>query len=87
MANELKPCPFCGGKVSAIPFIYKLAELPKPVKLFGGWSLIKMRYREIPCKYVAECDDYCDGFLTDSFVAFGDTKQEAIEAWNRRADK
>ena len=83
---KLKPCPHCGGTVSVHPFIYRIAELPKPIKLFGRWSLIKMRYREIPCKYTVECDDYCDGFCEDSFVAFGETKQEAIEVWNGRVD-
>lgn len=83
---ELKPCPYCGSKMEVYPFIYKVVELPQPIKLFGRWSLIKMRYREIPVRYNVECSEYCDGFCDFGDVYFGDTAEEAIEAWNRRAD-
>lgn len=83
---ELKPCPYCGGKVNVNPFILRIEELPKPIKLFGRWSLIKMRYREIPCNYVAECDDFCDGFMDGAIFAVGETKQEAADVWNRMVD-
>ena len=86
MTDKLKPCPFCGGKMVATPFICKVAELPKPIRLFGKWSLIKMQYREIPCNYVVECDDYCDGWFTSDIHIIEDTKAKAIENWNRRSD-
>lgn len=88
MPNELKPCPFCGGKAVATPFIYRLIELPKPIKLFGRWSLIKMRYREIPTSYTVECDDFCDGFMNSDHNLFvvGSTEKEAVDEWNRRSD-
>lgn len=79
---ELKACPYCKGKAVVRPFIFQIAELPEPIKLFGRWSLIKMRYREIPCKFEVECDDLCDGFLECEFFAVGDTKEEAIKQWN-----
>ena len=82
--EELKPCPFCGGEAGANPFIYQVVELPKPIKLFGRWSLLKMRYREIPINYSVECADFCDGFCESDIIAVGATKEEAIEAWNRR---
>lgn len=84
--NELKPCPFCGGKASVNPFIFRLEELPKPIKLFGRWSLIKMRYREIPVRYYAECDDFCDGFAESDLITPSETREEAAEVWNRRAE-
>ncbi len=86
METELKPCPFCGGKAVAHPFIYQITELPKPIKLFGRWSLIKMRYREIPMRFTVECQEYCDGFCDDAEIVLEDSKEEAIEAWNRRAE-
>lgn len=80
--TELKVCPYCGGKAVVHPFIYQIAELPEPIKLFGKWSLIKMRYREIPCKYEVECANLCDGFLECEVFAVGETKEEAAEKWN-----
>lgn len=75
-------CPYCGGKTKVSPFICQVAELPKPIKLFGKWSLIKMRYREIPVKYTVDCVKYCDGFLESQDFSIGDTAKEAIEKWN-----
>lgn len=80
---NIRPCKYCGGKATVSPFIYKLAELPKPIKLFGRWSLIKMRYREIPIKYEVCCEEYCDGFSESDDFACGNTREEAIELWNK----
>ena len=86
MPNELKPCPYCGGKAIVNPFICRIEELPKPIPLFGRWSLIKMRYREIPCLYTVDCDNLCDGFLEGVIHIVNDTKEGAIKAWNEVAD-
>lgn len=85
--SELKPCPYCGGKATVHPFIYRLLELPKPIPLFGRWSLIKMRHREIPVNYTAECADFCDGFCEGDIFAVGETKEAAIEKWNEAVSK
>lgn len=54
MSEELKPCPFCGGKNMRI------------------WNTSTPRVS-------------CDDCLANT--AYGETKEEAIEQWNRRADK
>ena len=51
--DELKPCPFCGGKANAF---------------------ICGRIFVVECE---SCGTSSDGF---------DSKKEAVEAWNRRAD-
>lgn len=83
---ELGKCPYCGGELKVEPFIYRLEELPKPIKLFGRWSLIKMRYREIPTGYTVECADFCDGFADSCLYAVGLSKGEAIAEWNRKVN-
>lgn len=80
--DKLKSCPYCGGKTVVRPFIYQITELPEPIKLFGKWSLIKMRYREIPCRYCVECVDLCDGFLESEVLVPAETRAKAIEEWN-----
>lgn len=54
MSDELKPCPFCGGKAETN-------------LLLGNYCITCTR---------------CMGAI---FPARGMTKEEAIEAWNRRA--
>lgn len=54
MSEELKPCPFCGGK--------------------------NMRIWNTSTPWVS-----CDDCLANT--AYGETKEEAIEQWNRRANK
>lgn len=66
--EELKPCPFCGGK----------AEYYCEEHDWSDWGYISTaKYYDA---YV-ECEK-C-GARTELF----DTKQEAIDAWNKRIDK
>ena len=81
---EMELCPYCGGKATVHPFVYRVVELPKPIPLFGRWSLIKMRYKEIPCSYTAECADFCDGFCDGDLFAVGETPESAVETWNNQ---
>ena len=64
---ELKPCPFCGGKM--VEVLNRLEEEPE-MELIGltedNWNVL--------------CRD-CFGFGGTRRTA-----EEAIEAWNRRAD-
>lgn len=82
---ELKKCPWCGAEAVVYPFISRIAELPKPIKLFGRWSLIKMRYKEIPVTYSAECSEFCEGFAEFGDLYGAPTKEEAIQKWNNCA--
>ena len=79
---ELKPCPWCKGKATVNVFISQVAQLPEPKKLFGRWSLIKMRYKELPLSYSAECAEFCDGYADYCGACFGKTPEEAAAAWN-----
>lgn len=83
--NELKKCPWCGCDAIVYPVICNIKELPKPIKLFGSWSLIKMRYKEIPVIYSAECSEFCDGYAEFGAEYVGKTIEEAIEKWNDNA--
>lgn len=83
--NELKKCPWCGCAARVYPFIANIKELPQPIKLFGRWSLIKMRYKEIPVVFSAECSEFCDGYAEFGAAYIGHTKEEAIEKWNNCA--
>lgn len=71
MQNELKPCPFCGGK-----YTVNLSDCSECS----------------PCVDEPPCD--CCNWVKHLIVCNGcgaasgmyDTKEEAIEAWNRRAN-
>lgn len=77
--TELKPCPFCGGEAKIVPKIFSARGISRGW-LFGVYcsncdiALPKTDYRlEI------QLDDLGGIMLLD------DERQEAIEAWNRRA--
>ena len=64
--EELKPCPFCGGKAfieTVEPHTHTLAAF---MPYYGGGTFIECQ--KCSCAISAE------------------TKEEAIEAWNRRVD-
>ena len=82
---EAKLCPWCGAKATTHSFISRIAELPEPKKLFGRWSIIKMRYKDIPLTFSTECSAYCEGFCEYADLYTGSTPDEAVEDWNRRA--
>ena len=65
--NDLKPCPFCGGKAQE-----------KFVKRPGLFPTLKFPYTTHTV-YIR-----CEVCLASSGVRF--VREEAIEAWNRRAD-
>lgn len=84
--KELK-CPYCNSKAKIIPFICQITELPKPIKLFRGFSIIKMRYRELPVKYTVECSAYCEGFSDSELFVAEDTREKAEAEWEKQANK
>lgn len=83
--NEIKNCPWCGSEAIVYPFISRIQEVPKPIKLFGRWSLIKMSYKDIPKIYEVECSKFCDGYAEFGDLYAGKTIEEAVEKWNTEA--
>ena len=83
---EPKRCPWCGMRPITEPFMHRVVEVPRPIKLFGRWSLIKMKYKEIPVKYTTECSEWCDGFSDYASGYFGDTPEESLAQWNERVE-
>ena len=68
MSDELKPCPFCGGK----------AEMRDARKF-----LVVSKFSYI-FPYSVRCsNEKCD---VKPYTEYSSTEQEAIDAWNRRAD-
>lgn len=67
---ELKPCPFCGGNATIV-------ENEEP-------RLYRPSRNHPYCVYCGNCE-LLFGFDEDYGGTF-DTKKEAAEAWNRRAD-
>lgn len=68
--KQLKPCPFCGGKVDLCNDDYgKILIVCEPCKMFFG----------------IEIEEGTE--LINGWKAKIDTPEEAIEAWNRRANE
>jgi hypothetical protein len=75
MADELKPCPFCGGEASGTGVVRYGRPLPDTEWLDGS-PVVKA--------FFANCTR-C-GVRNGGFGAQGyQTSAEAIAAWNRRA--
>ena len=72
MTDKLKPCPFCGGKAKIYTHI-KATEYKN-----GVWTEYKPEVWRVMCDARVDCCALLNKF---------DTKQEAIEAWNRRANE
>jgi Lar family restriction alleviation protein len=68
MSDELKPCPFCGGK----------AEMRDARKF-----LVVSKFSYIIPYSVGCSNKKCD---VKPYTEYSSTEQEAIDAWNRRAN-
>ena len=75
MSDELKPCPFCGGKA----YIHEHYT-------FGGYVPNDYPHNE-PLGYAIGCGKYdCRGKRENTGFMY-DTEAQAIAAWNTRAER
>lgn len=84
--DELKPCPFCGGKVSLVLCddegnLHDEAYREHPYSGLG--FMIHHAHEENPECPIASYE--CDGGILGG-VHIYDTEEQAAEAWNRRAE-
>lgn len=71
MSEELKPCPFCGGQ-SYIEII--------PPHTHSEW--LKKELPDLP-----DCEGFAYAWCRECSASVpANNKEEAIKAWNRRAD-
>ena len=82
---ELKPCPFCGGKVGLVLCddegnMHDEAYREHPYSGIG--FMLHHAYEENPQCTIARYE--CDGGSLGG-VHIYDTEEQAAEAWNRRA--
>ena len=73
MADNLKPCPFCGGEAALKSNEYGCG-------VYDCAGALVDTYYEKPTVFWCECNE-CGAMATGC-----DTFGEAIEAWNRRVD-
>lgn len=83
---KLKPCPFCGGKVSLVLCddegnLHDEAYREHPYSGLG--FMLHLAHEENPECPIASYE--CDGGILGGVYIY-DTEEQAAEAWNRRAD-
>ncbi len=86
MMDDLKSCPFCGGKVSLVLCddegnLHGEAYRERPYS--GVGFMLRHTHEENPSCPIASYE--CDGGILGGVYIY-DTEERAAEAWNRRAE-
>lgn len=81
MPNELKPCPFCGGKAEIKE--WKRSKMVDCSAFSTNPDYCKTK--KLPTKYLVKCSNKKCGACRPQTRYFY-TKKKATEEWNRRAD-
>lgn len=83
--DELKPCPFCGGKAYLEHIGIEKCRNPDNGDLITRWSV---RCQKCGTEKQGGCSQYifCKDETLRLVSQLYDGRSKAIEAWNRRAD-
>lgn len=75
MSKKLKPCPFCGKKTAEVTTVAYAEEIENDNP-----------YYSLYCNFYTVVCNYNNGGCGSSVGKQYETTDEAIEAWNRRAE-
>ena len=85
--SEMKRCPFCGGEaaIEKLPMLSAISPSASIEGMSGGELEETGEYRYFV--YCAVCGNFCkrSGYTGKATKSFN-TAEQAVDAWNRRAD-
>lgn len=78
MKNELKPCPFCGGKA-----VFKTAEIKTGIEMIH--LIFKIKCQKCESSQTREFHNIFQLDKSGEVKILRDDRKEAVAAWNQRA--